>query len=333
MRDTSADMLDFVQVFKHVPAPCLVLDRDMKIVTASDSYLDVVQRSMEELRGKFVFDAFPEEPERLEMLRGAFQKALNGEKNSLVKIPFSIPIDTPDGPEMREIWWTSIHHPVPGPDGEIRFMIQKALDVTQEVKAERLKETIAAELQHRVGNILSLVSVIARRTANNADDLPDFLNRFEGRLQALARTHSYLTGNNWDRMTIESILSRQLADHFEADAGQIDMMGGEIHLTADEAQILTLAVHELTTNSVKYGALKNPEGRLAIKWNRIGPSGYDLEWREGGILVEKEPERSGFGSMILDTIVPRQLQAEAVREFSAESFVYRLSVPERSMPV
>ncbi|MGY9049359.1 hypothetical protein P775_16445 [Puniceibacterium antarcticum] len=325
--------LDFTEVFKHVPAPCLVLDVQMRIVTATDTYLEDVGRTLDELKGMYVFDAFPESPERVAMFGAAFQRALDGEKNTLVEVPFAIPTENPDGTMgLRDVWWTCTHKPLPSPDGQIRHMIQKAQDVTKQVKAEQLKNAVAAELQHRVGNILGLVSVIARRTANTADDLKDFLKRFEGRIQALARTHSYLTGNNWDRMTIESILSRQLADHFTVDSGQIDMTGAEIQLNADEAQILTLAVHELTTNSLKYGALKTADGRLAIAWNKVGSSGFNLEWREGGITVTEIPDRTGFGSMILDQIVPNQLQAEAVREFGSESFVYRLSVPKRALP-
>ncbi|WP_146590747.1 HWE histidine kinase domain-containing protein [Puniceibacterium confluentis] len=324
--------LDFEQVFKYAPAPCLVLDRKMRIVTATDAYLSTVQRTLDQLQGMYVFDAFPEVSERREQFRDAFQRALDGEANSLVEVPFSIPLETADGVEMREIWWTCTHTPVPGPDGEIQYMVQNAQDVTLKVQAERLRDAIAAEMQHRVGNILSLVSVIARRTAGSARDLEDFLARFEGRVQALSRTHSYLSGTNWDRMTIGSILSRQLEDHVATDEHQIVLDGSDIHLNAAEAQILTLAVHELTTNSVKYGALKCPEGRLAIRWNKLGATGYSLEWREGGIRVQKDLNRSGFGSMILDQIVPRQLQAEAVREFAPESFLYRLAVPERLVP-
>ncbi len=326
----SDDPLDYLQVFTNLPAACLVLDRDLRIVAATDAYLATVERTFEELNGEYVFTAFPEKPDRFEMFRDAFQRAFEGEANEVVEVPFSIRVKSPSGQDtIREFWWTCRHVPLRGPDGSVTHVIQNAQDVTRHVKTERLKETIAAELQHRVGNILGLVSVIARRTAEASDDLEDFVRRFDGRVRALAQTHSYLTGKNWDSMTIETILSRQLADHFELDGDRIVMKGTDVELNATEAQIFTLAIHELTTNSLKYGALKTPDGRLAINWNRVGPSGYNLEWREGGIRIGEKPERNGFGSLILDQIVPRQLQGEAVREFGDESFLYRLSVAQR----
>ncbi len=324
--------LDFEQLFTTLPAPCLVLDREMRIVTATDNYLSNVKRTLAELRGRYVFEAFPEDEERMTLFRDAFQRALDGEANTLVEVPFSIADTDLENGELRDVWWTCTHVPVHGPDGDILYMIQNAQDVTKQVSAQRLKDAIAGELQHRVGNILGLVSVIARRTAGSSGDLDDFLRRFDGRIRALAQTHSYLTGSNWDRMTVEKIVSRQLSDYCEQGADQIAMVGSDIELNATEAQILTLAIHELTTNSVKHGALKNGDGRLDVEWKKVGRSGYHLEWREGGIRVETAPERTGFGSLILDEIVPRQLQAEAVREFGTKSFLYRLSVPERTVP-
>ncbi len=325
--------LDFELIFRCMPAPCLVLDRELRIVTATDNYLASVNRLLPELQGRYVFDAFPEDDARTAMFRDAFQRALDGEENQLTEVPFAIPEVTPDGVEMREIWWNCNHVPVTGPDGQVLYMVQNAQDVTRQVQAVRLKEAVSAELQHRVGNILGLVSVLARRTAGTTDNLDDFLRRFDGRVRALAQTHSYLTGSNWDRMTLEKIVSRQLLDHFQDGTEQIAMVGSDIELNATEAQILTLAIHELTTNSVKHGALRTPDGRLSIAWDKLGTSGYSLEWREGGIRIEAAPARNGFGSTILDEIVPRQLQAQAVREFGAQSFLYRLSVPERTQPI
>tara|TARA_R110000868_G_scaffold399591_1_gene673493 strand:- start:48665 stop:49699 length:1035 start_codon:yes stop_codon:yes gene_type:complete len=336
------DDLKYDLLFKNLPAPCLVLDQDMRIVTATGRYLATVERTLDDLVGQYVFDAFPETGERLERFQDAFRRALNGEENTLVKVPYSLPVVDADGhpvldadgrEKTREVWWTCHHTPVKDSDGTVLCMIQNAQDITQQVKAETLKDAIAAELQHRVGNILGLVSVIARRTAGTSDNLTDFLTKFDGRVQALSRTHSYLTGTNWNRMTIEKIVSRQLSDYFELDGDQITLVGADIALNPNEAQILTLAIHELTTNSVKYGALKTPGGRLNVQWSRLGPTGYDLEWREGGLTgTPTTTGTRGFGSLILDDIVPMQLQAKARRDFGQSTFLYHLSVPERSVP-
>ncbi|WP_102108807.1 HWE histidine kinase domain-containing protein [Oceaniglobus roseus] len=320
---------DYALVFRSLPAPCLVLDQEMRIVTATEAYLQTVDRSLSDLVGRYVFDAFPEEGERQDRFHRAFRRALDGEENTLVEVPFSIPANGPDGPVMREVWWTCRHTPVIEADGRIDYMIQNAMDVTAQVQAQRLKNAIADELQHRVGNLFSLVSVIARRTAANATDLADFASRFEARVQALSRTHAHLTGSNWDRMTIDTIVTRQLDDYAAMARGNITLEGERVELSAAEAQALTLAIHELATNSVKYGALQTEDGRIVVNWANSGRSGYDIEWREIGIPDGERKARSGFGSMILDTIVPTQLQGSAERNFDGPTLRYRLSVPER----
>lgn len=321
--------VDFEQLFRHLPAPCIVLDRDLRIVTATDIYLATVMRSLDTLRGVPVFEAFPEDPAREAMFRDAFQRALAGEENALVEVPFAIP--EPDG-SMREIWWTCTHRPVRDTDGTIRFMVQNAQDVTEQVRTQQLKDAITAELQHRVGNILALVSTIAKRTAGTSDDIDVFLSRFNGRIKSLAKTHADLTGPNWDRMTIAKLVDRQLADYFEVDSDQIRISGTPIALTASEAQTLSMAIHELTTNSVKHGALKSPDGRLSITWERIGTAGYRLLWREDGLSNVATTQRTGFGSMILDSIVPSQLRGTAVRVLEPDHFSYQLDIPKQSDP-
>ena len=320
-------LVDFELIFRQSPAPCLVLDHDLRIVTATDAYLATVARDLDDLRGKPVFDAFPEDPAREGQFRDAFLRALAGEENALVEVPFAIP--ETDG-TMREIWWTCTHRPIRDANGDLQYMVQNAQDVTEKVRTQQLKDAITAELQHRVGNILALVTTIAKRTAGTSDNIDTFLTRFNGRIAALAKTHAYLTGPNWDRMTIDKLIDRQLVDYFELDSHQIRITGDLIALTASEAQALSMAIHELTTNSIKHVALKSPEGRLSIAWERVGAAGYTLEWREDGLQNTATTQRSGFGTMILDSIVPSQLRGSAVRHLASDHFLYQLHIPERA---
>ena len=160
--------IDFERMFYSLPTPYLVLDRQLNILDMNDQYLAVTQRSREDLLGRYVFDAFPEGPDRLAMFRDAFQRAVNGEANAIVKSPFSIPRPAAEGGGMREVWWTCHHLPVYGSDGVLCGMLQKAVDVTAEVLAERMRDIISLEFDHRVKNLLATVSTIARRTAKAA---------------------------------------------------------------------------------------------------------------------------------------------------------------------
>ncbi len=323
---------EWQKLFNHLPAPCLAVDRDLLIIGASDLYLATVQRTRDSIMGQYVFDAFPEEGDRLSLLEDAFRRAVAGEANSLTEVPYAIPVvdeaGQPTG-KRKDIWWTCQHNPVFAEDGTVEYMVQNAQDVTRQVMAERLKDTVVQELQHRVGNIFALIGSTVKRTIATSTDFDDFLDKFEGRLMALSRTHRYLTGENWDGITLDAIVARELAEYDELSSDKVKVSGSEIVVNAVEAQILTLAVHELATNSVKYGALKFPEGRLTINWNPSGNEGYDFEWREEGIAIDVTPERKGFGSFILDTVIPAQLQGTANRDFRPTEFIYQLSVPER----
>ena len=320
-------------LFENLPAACMVLDRDLRFVAATQMYLTTVGRRWDDIKGRHIFDAFPEDEGRRRVLEDALQEAFAGRTSTLNDIAYAIPVYDADGHdtgERREVWWTAQHNPVQAPDGSIPYIIQKTQNVTARVMAERLKDALLGELQHRVGNIFALVSATAKRTVANSSDLADFLPKFEGRMMALARTHTYLIGDHWDDISIEKIVSRELADYNDIDSAQITIGGSDIKVNAAEAQILTLAVHELTTNAIKHGALSSPAGRLNVSWTAQGDGGFLFDWRESGVSIPGQPERRGFGSFILDSVVPTQLEGAATRDFQPSGFVYQVTVDKRT---
>lgn len=317
-----------LSVLRDMPASIMVLDRDLRYVMASDMYLQTVGRSLEELLGRNIFDAFPETDERRKPLEASMRRALAGESNAIERLFYRIP-DPADLSKSVEAWWRCRHNPLVGPDGSIGHVVQITENITELVHAEEQRSAIAHELQHRVGNLLSLVQVIARRTAGTADTLPVFLERFDQRMQSMARTHSYLIGTNWNRMSVGEVVARQL-QHGNSDlAAQMTLEGPEVVLLASEAQLLSMAIHELTTNSLKYGALKDASGRLEVRWSAVGETGFRFEWRESGVGPVAPSGRTGFGSVILDTILPAQLGGKAQRVFGPDGLSYEITVPAR----
>jgi len=327
MLDTA---LDF-SLLRDMPASIMVLDRDLRFVMASDLYLKTVGMHLADLLGRHLFEAFPEEEARRKPLEQSMRRALAGEGNAIERLAYSIP-DPTDRTRMTEAWWRCRHNPLYGPDGSVGHVVQITENVTELVRAEALKTAIRHELQHRVCNLLSLVDVVARRTAANSETLPTFLERFNERLQSMARTHSYLIGSNWDRMSIRELIARQLQHGHDDLAGQITIAGPEILLGASEAQALSMAIHELTTNSLKYGALKDSSGRLEVSWSPQGAHGIRFDWIEAVTEGVCQTGRKGFGSMILDMIVPTQLGGTAVRNLAADGLRYGLSVVTRTPP-
>lgn len=321
----SLDDLSLENVFAVLPASCMMLDRDLCYVAASKGYLDTVDCDFAAIKGRFVFDAFPEREDRRATVENAFREALAGENNVLNEVLFSIPDHSNEG-KQRDVWWNLEHVGVRDANGDITHVIQHAEDVTEAVKAQALNKTIIGEMQHRIGNLLSLVSVIARRTAAFSENLEDFQHRFEGRISALAENHSHLTGGDWNGMTLGKLIEQQLKDYREEFGPRLVLGGPDLHLDAADAQTISLALHELTTNSIKYGALNGSGGQLNIRWDRAGTRGYLMEWLESGLTDLVHPEREGFGSAILTRLVPSQLDGTAEREFHPGGMNYKLRV-------
>lgn len=320
-----------LSILRDMPASLMVLDRDLRFVMASDMYLQTVGVTLPSLIGRHVFEAFPEADERRRPLETSMRRALGGESNAIERLAYSIP-DPADSTRMIEAWWRCRHNPLHNADGSVGHVVQITENVTELVRAEALKDAIAHELQHRVSNLFSLVEIISRRTAANSETLADFQDRFAQRLQSMTRTHSYLIGANWNRMSIRELVARQLEQGHGDMAQQMDIAGPEIVLGAGEAQALSMAVHELTTNSLKYGALKDAAGRLVVGWSGIGRHGFRFTWDET-VQTEQAPSgRTGFGSMILDMIVPSQLGGSAVRDVAAGGLRYAITVAERTPP-
>ena len=321
--------VDYQAFFHAVSAPCAVLDVNFCYVECNQTYLDTLMRVRSDLIGRYLFDVFPEREEREEQLKKMFQSSLDGNYESLPEFAYSIDIPEADGGGKTEIWWRVHTNPVPVPSGSAPMFALRVENVTTEIEARQLAETIAGELQHRVGNLLNVVLTIARQSALNAHDIKSFLDGFSARILSLAKTHKALTGGNWDGITLRHLAEQQLEAYTADIDGKVSIQGGDLKLSAMEAQAIAMALHELATNALKYGALRQPDGKLHITWKSTGTSGYEIEWHESGLTGLKEPEKLGFGSLIITRILPSQLNGEAVREFTPNSHLYRLSVPER----
>lgn len=320
--------IDFQALFQTLPANCAVLDENLCFVAVNDLYLQTLDSSAGFLIGKSVLDAFPETPERQTLIETSFRKALAGEPNTLNEIAYRIPApDEESG--TKEIWWNVHSSPLADAEGTIAFFVIRVEDVTSDVQTRLLKDAIAGELQHRVGNLLTLVSTIANRTADHSTDLEEFKTNFQARIISLARTHSMLTGGDWNGMTMSRLVTEQLSEYTDKPVTKISIDGPELKLSPAEAQSISMGLHELATNAAKYGSLGDKAGKLSVTWQIAKKNGYTFEWREEGLKDIQAPQKLGFGSMILTRILPSQLNGKADREFSSTSHVYRLTVDER----
>lgn len=314
---------DFEEVFRRSPAPKMILDSELRFVAANPAYLTMVGRDWAELEDQYVFEAFPETDDRVDSLKSIFEATLDGEPTTLTEMPFRL---TCDG-EVREEWWTIHHELLTDSATGKRFVIQFSENVTEQVKMKEMRNALMGELQHRVGNLFSIVLAIARQTGRATGTVPDFLAMFEDRLNSLIKVNQQLGGKvSSDTDTIRSVLDYQLAVHGANAQDRIEIDGPDYPLTMLQSQALSMAAYELATNSLKYGAIGREDSRVEVTWNQLPNGGCLFTWNETNLEITQRPEKSGYGTMLLTTIIPSQLGGSGVQEFGANEYSYSLEI-------
>jgi PAS domain S-box-containing protein len=225
------------------------------------------------------------------------------------------------------------------PDGEIRWCVGTAaatldkegrvvrvsgvtVDITERKRAEERQNLLTREVDHRAKNALALAQSIVRLT--RAGDVKAYVAAVEGRINALARVHTILSLSSWQGAEIKKLIVEELAPY--SAGGQIKVNGPEVQLQPATAQTLALALHELVTNSAKYGALSTLSGKLSIIWQVVA-SNLVLSWEETSGPLVRKPEVRGFGTRSLMASIESQLGGEVIFDWRPEGLVCRLSVP------
>ncbi len=209
--------------------------------------------------------------------------------------------------------------------GEFVGMIGVNVDVTEREEAEAKRELLIAELNHRVKNTLSVVQSIAHQTFSETETL-DARNAFEGRLVALALAHNLLTQLNWEHAALAQI-ARVILNVTEDGSGRIRVSGPPVLLPPKEALAVTMALHELSTNAMKYGALSNKDGQVDVEWSRIAGPRLKLAWRESGGPRVSPPKRRGFGSRLLERSLASDLDGEVQLAFEPSGLICLIEAP------
>ncbi|HEX2257017.1 MAG TPA: HWE histidine kinase domain-containing protein [Afifellaceae bacterium] len=201
----------------------------------------------------------------------------------------------------------------------------------QEIEARRRTEEhqalLLAELNHRVKNTLAVVLAIAQQTLKHSPSAEVFNAAFQGRLQALARAHTVLTEGNWTTARLRTLIDEALAPHVAADSGRISIAGPDVIVPPKPALALSLVMHELATNALKYGALSSAAGRVAVSWQPCEPESICLEWQEEGGPSVGTPAGHGFGSKLIEINVRHELGGSIETEFRQTGFHCRLVLP------
>lgn len=172
------------------------------------------------------------------------------------------------------------------------------MDVTSRKHAEELQKLLTGELSHRVKNMLATVQAIATQTLRHSSSTADFVASFGGRIQSMSRVHSQLSSNEWKGTQLRAIVQDQIKLG-PADETRISVSGPDVHLDVQTVPQMAMIMHELGTNSIKYGALSKPSGTIAIKWT-VRDNTLHLLWTEHGGPRVEAPVRRGFGTMLIE---------------------------------
>lgn len=166
-------------------------------------------------------------------------------------------------------------------------------DITQQKRTAETRDLLMREVDHRARNALTVVQSVVRLT--QAEDPAVFKERVIGRVDALARAQASLARDNWTGSSLETVVRTELAS--TPDPGQVETAGPPLHIEAEQVQPLSMILHELATNAVKYGALSVREGRVMVRWDGSG-SEWTLLWDEHGGPPVRPPATVGFGSRL-----------------------------------
>lgn len=212
-------------------------------------------------------------------------------------------------------------------------LIEVVLRLADEASAERQRsgarqELLIAELNHRVRNILGLIRGLIRQAQPEEEAVRNFVKVVDGRIHALARAHNQITEDHWGPAWLQALIDAEAAAFVE-EGDRIISDGDPILLNPQAYSTMALVLHELVTNSSKYGSLSVPGGTVHLSWRCVARGDLLLEWRDRGGPPVAPPSRKGFGTTIIERSVPYDLGGEAVVRYRESGFEADFCIPAR----
>ena len=209
-----------------------------------------------------------------------------------------------------------------------RLLAQAGIDAIEHEVAERLQRLLLQELHHRVKNTLATVIAITSQTLRNAESLEHGRQTIESRLLALGRAHDLLLRSNWASAKFSDVVRAAIEPYETQGAQRFVVRGANIEVGSGAVLTFAMALNELCTNAVKYGALSSAEGQVEITAALDeGAQRFKLTWAEQGGPAVKEPARRSFGTHLIEHTLARQLHGEARLRFERTGVICEFDVP------
>ena len=308
-RDLERESQRLLDFFEQAPGfVAVIAGPDHVFQMTNTAYLELVGRS--DIRGLPVREALPEVVEQgfVDVLDAVYETGAPyfGRREPVVLEGTNAPA------ESRRVL-NFIFQPISDAGGQVTGIIIQGSDVTEEVEYEERQEMLIKELNHRVKNTLAVVQGLAHQTFRDIEGAGGAIETYKARLQALAVAHGLLTESNWSPARVGQIVELTVSAAFGPPADRLRMDGPDYLLGPEVALTLTMILHELTTNAIKYGALSKDTGVVSVSWDvehrrdcdpdTCGPGDCDalrLTWREQGGPQVVPPGGQGFGTRLIE---------------------------------
>ncbi len=238
---------------------------------------------------------------------------------------FEAVAERPDGTRVP-----FIPYPTPLHDhaGRLIGAVNMLIDITDRKRAEQEQAMLVREVHHRVRNTLAIAQAIVGSTAKTSDTIEGFKDALIGRISALARTH--LLMSDGAAVAFGVMLHNELDPFDDSSGARVSMSGPPVEISSRHAVPLGMVLHELTTNSAKYGSLSTLGGRVDVTWRLITEATkrqLEFDWVESGGPPVMPPTRKGFGSQLLDVVLPRQIHATTHVDYRPDGLRVRVTLP------
>jgi len=322
-REALENSEQFRALFQQAPGFFAVMSGPSHIFTyTNDAYQRLVgNRSV---IGRPVAEALPEVVEQgfVALLDEVYR---TGERHAAQGAPVMLAEAQGD---LRQFYLDFTYEPIRNSSGEVTGVFVQGTDATEATQSRRQQAMLIDELNHRVKNTLTSVRSIASQTFRPGREPAEARTAFDERLRSLSQTHDILSRADWGHASLEALVRAEF-DAFGPD--RVAIAGPDVRVTPKAAIALTLVVHELATNAVKYGALSIDRGNAVLEWQvEVREDGRWLliRWEEGGGPPVVAPKRIGFGSRLMQTIVKGELGGRFDMDFDPSGVSARFSIPE-----
>ncbi|HEY1735144.1 MAG TPA: PAS domain S-box protein [Methylovirgula sp.] len=225
--------------------------------------------------------------------------------------------------------------PVRGLDGNFVGGSLIVRDITAQTQREAHVRFLMRELTHRSKNLLAVIQAMARQSLILQTTPEDFVERFSERLSGLAGSHDLLSSDDWAGASLVQLIRSQLQHYGDLFGTRIQLQGPDLILRPEAAQNIGIALHELSTNAAKFGALSVPEGKVTISWKFTTGANdarrMHMNWEEKDGPPVVPPDHRGFGHMVMDKITGQALGGRSQAQFAPEGVSWTLDVPATSV--